>query len=398
MYVRGALVACLVLLATAGLPAAAAAPPSPVGARAAILIDAEDGDVMFQRNAGERRSIASATKLMTALLALERSRPNDVFAAPPYDALPAESKIGLRAGERILVEDLLEALLLESANDAAEALAEGIAGSRGAFVREMNERAAALGLTGTRYANPIGLDDPGNYSTASDLAKLTRRVMRNRRFARIVDMSYAVLESGARRRVVRNRNDLIRRFPFVNGVKTGYTIDAGNVLVGAARGPGGGKVISVVLGEPSEAARDEDTLALLRFGLSQFRRVRVLSPRRVVARPSVKYRDERAELVPRRALAMTARRGERIARRVSAPDEIEGPLPAGRRVGYVTVLRDGEPVGRVALVTARHVPGAGTFRVITSALGVPLTLLVLVGILGVALALIGVRVRLVRAP
>jgi len=391
----GTLATLVVLLAAApGAPARSAAPPPQVGtAAAAIVVDGRNGEVMFAKNAGSRRAIASTTKLMTALLALERARPREVFTAPPYNALPPESRIDLRAGERMTVHDLLEALLLESANDAAATLAEGISGSRGAFVAVMNERAAELGLDDTSYANPIGLDDPANYSTARDLADLSLRLMRSPRFRRIVDMPEAVLESGDRRRVVDNRNDLVARYPWVTGIKTGHTIQAGDVLVASGRGRGGGRVISVVLGEPSEAARDADTLTLLRWGLRRFHRARALEPGRPLARADIEYRDERAALVPRGPAVVLVREGERLGRRVRAPDELEGPLPAGRRVGSVTVLVDGEPVRRIPLVTASEVPGAGTLRVLTSVVGVPLTLVALVAIL-LAAVLIAMRIRL----
>ncbi len=377
--------ACVALgVALAASPAAsAAAPPSVDRAKAAIVVDARDGAVLFQKEPDQRRAIASTTKLMTALLTLERAGPRDVFTAPAYAALPAESKINLRRGERMRVEDLLEALLLESANDAAETLAEGVARSRPSFVALMNRRASQLGLGHTSYSNPIGLDDPDNYSTARDLASLAVRLLRRRHFARIVDMPRAVLESGSHRRVVDNRNLLVDSYPFVDGVKTGHTIDAGYVLVGAAHARSA-SVVTVVLGEPSEAARDADTLALLRWGLGRFLRERVLDAERVVARPNVKYRDERAELVPRRSLLLTVRRGERVSRRVSAPDELEGPLEAGARVGSVTVLLDGRPVRQVDLLTSAAVPGAGPLRVLFSPLGVPLTLLLVLCALGAA--------------
>jgi D-alanyl-D-alanine carboxypeptidase (penicillin-binding protein 5/6) len=359
------------------------------------VIDARDGTVMFAKRPDAERSIASTTKLMTALLALEEADPGDVFAAPAYSAAPAESRINLREGERMTVEDLLQALLLESANDAAVDLAENIAGSRQAFVNQMNERAAELGLDHTSYANPNGLDAPGNYSSARDLATLARTLLRNRRFARIVDMPEATLESGIRPRVVENRNDLVAAYPWVDGVKTGYTLDAGNVLVGAAaRGPRA-RVISVVLGEPSESARDADTLSLLRWGLGRFSRVRVFDRGRALARPDIEYRDEDARLVPRRGVVLTLRDGQRLRRRVNAPDELEGPLAAGAAVGSVTVLVDGRPVRRVALVTAADVPGAGTLRVLVSVLGVPLTVLIALTILVAAiLALLRVRIRI----
>ena len=396
---RRTLAVAAALFAVAAAPARAADPPPAVpGAQAAIVVDARDGTVMFAKRPDSERSIASTTKLMTALLALERARPRDVFTAPAYDALPAESRINLRAGERMTVRDLLEALLLESANDAAVALAEGVSGSREAFVEEMNARAAELGLEHTSYANPIGLDEAGNHSSARDLASLTRVLLRRPRFARIVDMPEAELESGLRPRVVANRNDLIAAYPWVSGVKTGYTAQAGNVLVGSANGPGGVRVISVVLGEPTESMRNSETLALLRWGLSRFHRVRALARGDTVARAGIQYRDGRARLVPRRAAVLTVREGERIRRRVRAPDELKGPLAAGARVGTVTVLLDGRPVRRVALVTAEEVPGAGPLRVLLSWLGVPLSLLLVAAILvAAALAVTRlVRIRIVR--
>ena len=379
---RRPLAILLAVAAAAAAPAsAAAAGPDLRRAASAIVVDARDGATILRKDPGERRAIASAAKLMTALLALERATPDEVFTAPAYQASSVESKINLRRGERMTVQDLLEALLLESANDAAVTIAQGVSGSRSAFVAAMNERAAELGLEDTRYANPIGFDDPGGYSTARDLAKLATRLMRDRRLARVVDMPSAVLESGARRRVVKNRNRLVGRHRFVDGVKTGHTLNAGYVLIGAAHGVGGARVISVVMGEPSESARDADTLALLRYGLEHFRRVRVLSPGRVVARTGVEHRDERARLVPARRVALTLRRGQRVERRVDAPEELEGPLRAGKVVGAVTVLRDGRPVRRVALVTADEVEGAGALRALTSTLGLPLTLLLLLAIL-----------------
>ena len=391
-----ALAGAVAVLAALALPGAASAQkagaPDLRRAAAAILVDARDGSVILRKNPDARRATASATKLMTALLVLERARPSDVFVAPRYDALPVESKIDLRTGERMRVDDLLEALLLESANDAAVTIAEGVAGSRPAFVGAMNERARALGLDGTSYANPIGLDDPQNYSTARDLATLTRRLLRNKRFAAVVDMPSAVLESGARRRVVDNRNRLVARHPFVDGVKTGHTRDAGYVLIGAAAAPSGAKVVSVVLGEPGEGARDADTVALLRYGLAQFRRVKALDARRVATTAAIEHRDERARLVPARDVVVLARRGEKIRRRVAAPESLKGELQAGTRVGRVAVLRGRRVVARVPLVTAAEVPGAGPLRVIVDELGFPLTLLLLVVIVS-TVAIAGTRLR-----
>jgi D-alanyl-D-alanine carboxypeptidase (penicillin-binding protein 5/6) len=385
--------AAVLALSTAALASAASPqPPSLTDAAAAILVDARDGSPILQKDPSESRPIASTTKLMTALLTLERASLGDVFTGTGYRPAVIESKIDLRPGERMRVRDLLKALMLESANDAAVALAVGVGGSREAFVGEMNSRADELGLTGTSYANPIGLDDPLNYSTARDLATLARRLLRDRRFARIVDMPVATLRSGARPRTIDNRNDLIARYPFVDGVKTGYTSGAGYVLVGAATGANGAQVVSVVLGEPSEPARDADTLALLRYGLAQYRREPVLRERRPVTEAEVAYRDEQVALVPARDVTIVARRDQRVRTRADAPRELHGDLEAGSRVGTVAVVLDGEVVRRVPLLTAEPVPGAGLPRRIAATLGISLTALAILVIVSIS-AIVGMRVR-----
>ena len=379
-----------------GPPAAGAAVPRPSlsGADSAIVVDAGTGEVLLSERPDQRRPIASTTKMMTALVTSERAKPDDVFPAADYDAEAVESQIGLRRGERLRVLDLLRALLLESANDAAVTLAENVAGSRTAFVALMNRRAGELGLRNTRFANPIGLDDPDNFSSARDLTTLARRLLADRRLARIVDLPSARLRSGARPRAVANRNRLVRSQPFVTGVKTGRTSRAGYVLVGSASGRGA-SVVSAVLGEPSEPARDADSLALLRFGLDQFRRVRVVRPGRALARARIRYRDEETvALAAARPAAVTLRRGERAGTRVRVPEELEGPLPAGRRVGTVQVVRRGRVVSSVPVVTARAVPEAGVLRRVASVLGTALTLvLVLAMVLAVAMMLLRRQAR-----
>lgn len=387
------LLLALALLSAA--PAAHAQLPEPrIRGEAGIVVDAATGEVLWSKAPGKRRAIASTTKLMTALLVLERTEPDDVFRAADYDAAAVESQIGLRSGERMAVADLFEALMLESANDAAVTLAEGVSGSREAFVDEMNARARELGLEDTRYVDPIGLGE-GNRSSAADLVQLTRLLLENERFADVVDEPTAVLETGARRRVVRNRNRLVARHPFVNGVKTGHTRRAGYVLVGSATGRGK-QVVSIVLGEPSEDARDADSLELLSYGIDQYRRIPALRGGRVVERVDVRWFDDaEAALVTPDDVALTVRRGEELRTVVDAPDELEGPLPAGERVGSVAVVHRGEVVRRAPLVTAAEVPGTGTVRRLTAALGVALTLLAILAMV-LASMLVALRIRAVR--
>ena len=397
-----------VLLVVAAFPAAAASGPAPaaapapaLGAPAAVLVEAGSGEVLLERNADDRRATASTTKLMTALLVLERADPGQLVPAARYTATPIETRIDLRPGERVSVGDLLVAMLLESANDAAFTLAVRVAGSESRFVDEMNRRAAELGLRDTHFTNPIGLDDSLHYSSARDLATLARRLMRNRRFARIVDRPAARLRTGRRRRRVENTNLLVRRHPFVDGIKTGRTRRAGYVLVasGSARRV---RVISVVLGEPSESARLGDSLALLDYGLDQYRRPRVLRAGQVLARAAVKYRDgERVALASPGDVAVTIRRGRRVERQVDAPQEVEGPLPAGHQVGSVNLVYRGRVVRRAPLVTAEAVAGAGLPRRLASALGIGVSglvaLLLAAAVIIVLLAVRGARRRRTRA-
>ena len=379
-----AMLAGLACLAGAGQAAASerpAAAATDVPAEASIVVDAESGTVIAADDPGERRPIASTTKLMTALLTLERADPAEVIAAGGYDPAPIESQIGLAEGERLAVRDLLVALLLESANDAAVTLAEGVEGSVDEFVAEMNERAEKLGLDDTSYANPIGLDDPANYSTASDLAALATRLMRDELFRDIVEEPSLPLRSGDVPRVVENRNGLVGEAPLVDGVKTGHTLGAGHVLVGSASDDGH-RAISVVLGAASEAARDEATLDLLRYGLDQ------IVDRRVVRA------GEPVALAPARPATVTVVRGERVGTRVLAPDVLEGPLPAGERVGSVRILLRGEVARRVPLVTADAVPAPSAARRVRNAVeDNPLPVVAGAMLLVVAAAFIVTRAR-----
>jgi D-alanyl-D-alanine carboxypeptidase (penicillin-binding protein 5/6) len=365
-----AVLAALLLAPTAGAQERRA---PHVDAAAAVVVDAQDGHVLYGRSRTQRRSIASVTKLMTVLVALDELPLARKVRAVPYSPMPAESRIDLRPGERMSVADLLRAVLLESANDAAETLAVRASGSLGAFVDAMNAKARDLRLTHTHFANPVGLDQAGNHSTATDLARLARRVLANDFLAATVDMPKARLSTGARTRIVTNRNRLIARVPSMNGVKTGHTQQAGYVLVGSARRKGA-DLVSVVMGEPSEAARDADTLALLDHGFGFYRRLPVVRRGATLARPQVEYfGDREAPLVAARRAAVTVRRGERVRTVVAAPGQVSGPLPAGARVGRVRVLVEGRVVRTVPLVTAGSVPEAGLLRK-ASRLAIPLLL------------------------
>jgi serine-type D-Ala-D-Ala carboxypeptidase (penicillin-binding protein 5/6) len=380
-----ALVVLCAIAATAPATAPAATRPAPaVSAPSAIVMEPSSGTVLFARAADARRPIASATKLMTALLTMERARLSEVFPAANYRAAPVESQIGLRPGERLTVADLLRGVMLESANDAAETLAENVGGSRRAFVRAMNRRARRLGLAHTHFTNPIGLDAPPNFSTARDLARLAVRVRRHRFLRRLADRARAVLASGDRVRTVNNRNTLVSEGPaWVDGLKTGHTLGAGYVLVGTGTRRGAA-MVSVVLGASSEAARNRDTRRLLEWGLSQFRRRRLVAGGEFAGEVPIRYRRGAAlPLVTGAGLRRTVRADAHVeVRDVGVPGEIAGPVARGRRVGWREVLVDGERVGRVPIEAAASIPGAGLAQRTKDWFTRPLVLLVAVAVAG----------------
>ncbi len=396
----GATMVMFVLMA--GVPGAALAQgssttraPSMKTADAAILVEPATGDIVLGKRIDQRRAIASTTKMMTALVALDETSLDDVLTTTNYRPSPVESQIGLRPGERMTVRDLMRGLLLASGNDAAVTLAVRVGGTREGFVRMMNAKAKAIGLRNTRFATPVGLDTPGNYSTASDLAKLAL-VLRRNDFARAtMDMKKATLRSGDKVRVVRNRNLAVQRYAFVNGVKTGRTQDAGYVLVGSGSRDGV-TVVSVVLGSPSEDARVRDTAALLRYGLGRYRVTTALRTGQEKGRASLRYRDgERVGLVAARGSRRVTRRDEKLTTRViDAPTVVDGPLPARTRVGTIEVRFRGRTVDRIPLVTATEVAQATATDRLKDFVGRSGTKLLLVALVGCSLLLVVLRRRI----
>lgn len=362
--------------ATAAPAPATGAPPPVLNARAAALMDANTGTLLYGVRDQQDTAIASTTKLMTALVTLERARLSTVFSEPDYYPAAVDSQIGLRPGERMTVHDLMLALLLPSADDAAEDLAYNVGGgSVPRFIGWMNARARQLGLLHTHYTTPIGLDTPGNYSTAADLVRLARYVLATEPFVRsAVAASQAELRSGDHPRLIVNRNDLVGRVRWINGVKTGHTLQAGYVLVGSGT-RGGLTLISAVLGTTSQSDRDTSTLALLRWGFATFRLRTLVRAGTVAARLPVRYRPhDVGVVVAATTLQSVLPRTTEVVARTVVPRRLQGPLARGARVGTLRILAGGRLIARVPLVLAGAVAASKPPSQSVALLALPITL------------------------
>jgi D-alanyl-D-alanine carboxypeptidase len=328
--------------------------PPPVKAKAVVVADSH-GAVLYSLNADKRRAIASITKIMTAILTLERARPERKVEVEGSAPGIGESTFNLQQGERLRVRELLTAALVQSANDAAWALAEYVGhGSVKRFVRLMNKRAAQLGLTNTHYARPDGLDAKGGYSTAIDTLTIAREAMKHRLFRKIVRMKAGVV-AGRRLYVW---NDLLRTYRGAIGVKTGHTDMAGWSEVVAAKRDGQ-VLYTVVLGSPSRSRRNMDLAALLDWGFTHYARLRVIDPSREYAMARVPYSDELVPLFATRGATAVVRLGQPLVEKVSAPAEIDPPVGFGEAVGEVRVYDGKRLVARRPLIAAQSVPEPG---------------------------------------
>lgn len=346
------LVSLLLLCGFTALPTSAA--PS-VSAKSAILIEMESGKVLFQHNAFVRMPMASTTKIMTAIVAIESGDIKRSVTVSP-DAVGIEgSSIYLYPDETLSLEGLIYALLLESANDAATAIAIEVAGSVDAFAALMNQKAEALGLTATHFTNPHGLDHEDHYTTAFDLARLTAYSMKNEIFRTICSTVRKTipLKGNEGTRVLVNHNKLLSRYDGAIGVKTGFTKRSGRCLVSAAERDGL-TLIAVTLNAPDDW---NDHTQMLNFGFERYQNVLIAEKGALVLPLSIVGGTTASVLVSntQRASVMLKKDHGEITYRIEAPQLLYAPLATGTEVGRVIWLCDGAEIASSPLVTVNTV-------------------------------------------
>ena len=318
-----------------------------VSAKAAILMHADSGRVLYEKNADEHMLIASTTKIMTAIVVLEHCELDDLVEVDSRSAGIEGSSMYLKAGESYTVEDLLYGLLLVSGNDAASALALHVADSMEEFAELMNAKAAELGMTESSFKNAHGLDEEGHYSTARDMAKLAAYCMGNEDFARIAGtVSHTVGEQ-----TLVNHNRLLREYDGCLGLKTGYTMAAGRTLVTCAERDGA-RYVCVTLNDPDDW---DDHKALYDWAFANYSFAEVIPAGLSYEVPLISGAEMTAPAETEGAAYALIQNGESYDMELELPAFAFAPISEGERAGRAVACSDGQEIASVRIVYSEDV-------------------------------------------
>lgn len=329
--------------------------------QAAILVDLGTGTVLYEKNADEQRPIASITKVMTLLLtfqALEAGKVHldDIVPVSEHAYGMGGSQIWLEPGEQMTLNDMLKAICISSANDAAVAVAEYIGGSEAAFVQQMNAEAARLGMDSTHFENACGLDEAGHLSTARDVAVMSREMLlHHTEIADYCTIWTDTLRGGETQLV--NTNKLLKSYPGITGLKTGTTGGAGVCISASAERDGLG-LVAVILGSPSGKDRFDAARTLLDYGFANYQNLTAELPADAPETlPVVRGAEETVALTYTAPGSVLAAKGDdaRLEVRLSLPENIPAPVTAGQQVGTVTLLYGGQAVAEYPVAAADDV-------------------------------------------
>lgn len=342
-----------------------------VGAKGAVLMDAGNGQLLYQKNAHAPLYPASTTKVLTAIVALESCRLEEVVTVPREAVGVEGTAIGLQEGERLTLEDLLYALLLSSANDAAVAIAHHVAGSTEAFASLMNEKARQIGASESHFTNPHGLPDPAHYVSAYDMALIARYAMQDPVFRKIVNTQVRQISrpladrsKGTPQEHLWNHNRLLSLYNGCIGIKTGYTTQAGQCLVGAAR-RGDRELLVVLLGSQGWDPLYRDARRLFDYGFTSYRPVWLVTKGEKVSALELPRGNRTMEVLAASGVYLNFEVGQEpaLVREAQYLKGLRVPVKEGQKVGEL-VLRDatGRELGRVDLVAGNGVESRVKYR------------------------------------
>ncbi len=321
---------------------------STASATSFVLMDADTGDVLSSRNSDLPLPMASTTKIMTCILALEEKDLDDQVVIPKEAVGVEGSSVYLTKGEKLKLEELLYALMLESANDSAVAIACHVSGGVDAFVEKMNEKAGEIGMSTTRFQNPHGLPSDTHYSTARDLAKLMKYCLQNSTFCEMTGAkTHSISAPGGKTRYLSNHNKLLRLYEDCIGGKTGYTKAAGRCLVSAAQ-RNGKTLICSTLGDPNDW---KDHMALFDYGFSQYtdQVISDIGSHRFTI-PVIGGKTSEISVYNKDVFSLPLRQGEVIQTKIELPRFVYAGVKDGDEIGYVVHYRGEKEIKRIPLV------------------------------------------------
>lgn len=328
-----------------------------INATSAIVLDVKSGRVLYEKNAQIKKSIASTTKIMTAIIAIENGNLEDEVIISKRAATVSGSSIDLRQGEKIKLLDLLYGLMLNSGNDAAVAIAEHIGGSVENFVYLMNKKAEVLGALNTNYKSPHGLDLPDQYSTAYDLALITKYALNNEMFSKIVATKSIYIAN----RNLYNTNEMLSIYPGADGVKTGYTGQAGRCLVTSVT-KDNWKLISIVLNCPTRNIRAQSSKNILDYAYLNYKPYKLINANdNIKMLPVIKgiKKEVKVSVVEGIELPLRKEEIQGLQSYVELPENLEAPVYEGVEIGSIKYYVSGKLIAESALMTESNIPRKG---------------------------------------
>lgn len=340
-------------------------------AKSAILIEASTGKVLYEKNIDEKYAPASMTKMMSLLLIMENIdnrnlRMDEVIKVSKNASSMGGSQIFLQENEEMTVEDLLKGITIGSANDATVALAERIGGTESAFVELMNKKAKELGLKNTNFKNPTGLDEANHYSSSRDMSIIARELVKHSKILEFSSIYETYLRTDTDNKFwLVNTNKLVRFYPGVDGLKTGYTEEAGYCLT-ATINKDNMRLIAVVMGEPTSSIRNSEVSALLDYGYNLYQKDTYITTEEIIDTvPVEKGKEEFANIVVLNDVGTINKKGHKMGEVTYELDlkKIKAPVKKGDIVGNLTIKEDGKVVNNVDVTVDKRIDKAGLFTI-----------------------------------
>lgn len=339
-------------------------------AKSAIMIEASTGTILYEKNKDDKLPMASMTKMMTLLLIMEEIESgnlkwNEMITTSEHAASMGGSQIFLEVGEKMSVEDLVKGICIASGNDASVAMAERIGGTEEKFVSMMNKKAKELGLSNTHFENACGLDSDNHYSSANDMSIIAKELVKHKKILEFSGTYEDYLRKNTEKSFwLVNTNKLVRYYQGVDGLKTGYTKNAGYCITTTAE-RGNMRLITVVMGEPSSAIRNSETTTMLDYGFNTYEAKKIITKDSVISKQKVEFgKKDSVELIPMedyKVLKEKSSTNKNITYQLSS-NPIKAPVKIGDKVGKIKIIENNKTIQEIDVTVKENVNKMNIFK------------------------------------